>query len=271
MSSLEEKQKLYAELVEEFSELYERYRYLLEHEKPRIEPRYQAAIGIYEFKVNELKLKILMLKRKIQLIQRAINRREEINLKSIDAQIEIELADYTKKLDIQYRKIEAATSTSKGGVLGEVLSREDAQELKEIYRELVKKTHPDIHPDASKEHKEFFARVLAAYKNGDLDALRTLQILYDRRFENEEVKDIQDEAVLDEKIAEIQEQIGSIEDKIDETLDSYPFTLLEILEDRERVNEIKSNLEAEEEKLHRIFTMLQEKLDQMTRGVKGEV
>jgi len=79
----------------------------------------------------------LRLKRKVELIQAKKNRQEKIVLKQIEDVLDAEFAEFQKKLDEQINKINAAIERSRF----DVLSDEEARELKKLYRRIIKALH----------------------------------------------------------------------------------------------------------------------------------
>ena len=57
---------------------------------------------------------------------------------------------------------------------GEILSKEDARELKKLYRKIVKALHPDLRPDLSDEEYRMFQNAVEAYERGDLETIRVI-------------------------------------------------------------------------------------------------
>ena len=79
----------------------------------------------------------MRLKRKVELIQAKKNRQEKIVLKQIEDVLDAEFAEFQKKLDEQINKINAAIERSRF----DVLSDEEARELKKLYRRIIKALH----------------------------------------------------------------------------------------------------------------------------------
>ncbi len=102
-----------------------------------IEMIYMLELGKLEYKVFEAQCVFLRLKRKVELIQAKKNRQEKIVLKQIEDVLDAEFAEFQKKLDEQINKINAAIERSRF----DVLSDEEARELKKLYRRIIKALH----------------------------------------------------------------------------------------------------------------------------------
>jgi len=98
---------------------------------------YMLELGKLEYKVFEAQCVFLRLKRKVELIQAKKNRQEKIVLKQIEDVLDAEFAEFQKKLDEQINKINAAIERSRF----DVLSDEEARELKKLYRRIIKALH----------------------------------------------------------------------------------------------------------------------------------
>ncbi len=132
---------------------------------PRLEKAYMEQVGTYEETVIKEEIECDLVRKKQQMIQTAINRNEPVDEKKIDAQIE-QLRQETFK--------EAAGSQAPSEFAE--LSGDQSSELQSLYREIVKKYHPETHPELTQVHRELFQRAQEAYRLRDLSAL---QLIYD--------------------------------------------------------------------------------------------
>lgn len=135
-----------------------------------IETEYMLKLGSIEYRAYEAQCLSLRLKRKIELIQAKKNRQEKVIISAIEETLDIEFAEYQKRLDEQINKMNDALKRSKA----EVLTDEENKELKKLYRKIVKALHPDINPDVSQAQVQLFDNAVSAYKNGDLNTLRII-------------------------------------------------------------------------------------------------
>jgi len=227
----------YAALLKKVQELRERLSVLLAekddllcHVCENVEATYMVKIGVLEHKAFELQVKVLRLKRKITLIQAKINRQEKVSETEIETQLNAEYADYAEKLQEQMKAINAALHH---GQLGG-LSAEDSKELKTLYRQIVKKLHPDINPNQSETDKKLFLNALDAYKNSDLDTLRAISIL------KSDTPDTITANAFDElnKQEELfDERCRSVSEEIDKIKQSFPYDQMAFLENEDAVKE----------------------------------
>ncbi len=202
-----------------------------------LEMRYMLVLGTLEYKAYETQCKALRLKRKLELIQARKNRQEKVILSEIEEILDDEFEEYREKLDLQINKLNNAIERSKG----ELLTDKEARELKKMYRSIVKKLHPDMNPDISEEELRLFINAVDAYKSGSLE---TLRIIYDM-LGGEDIKPYEESAaekLLKEK-KRLAKAIDNIKAAIDNIKSEYPYTLKEILNDPEKIEEKKRELE----------------------------
>ena len=79
------------------------------------------------------------------MIQARQNRQEKLVLSEIESALDDEFDAYRRRLDEQIHRMNAALERNRG----KLLSKEDARELKRLYRAIVKALHPDLHPRIS--------------------------------------------------------------------------------------------------------------------------
>jgi len=107
--------------------------------KPNLEAEYQKTIGYKELECLENEITARRLKRQIELIQAAVNRQETIAIEKVEKQLDDEFQEWYEKIDDQYQKVKEAQSRIDG-----LMSDEDNEEFRKLYRQLVFKLHPDL-------------------------------------------------------------------------------------------------------------------------------
>ena len=213
-------------LKEELAQLIFEYDNLVNHVCPEIEMEYVLEFGLYEYRLYKLELEIDKLKRKIQLIRIEINHGNEIDLDKIDMQLNEEFEEYEKQVQAQ---IDEINNLEENGV--EKLSPQDSRKLKKLYRKLIKRLHPDLHPNQTFFELNLFYRAVYCFENGDLKGLESVATLLPDG-DVEEVSEI-------EKIKEL---IREFEQRISKLKDDYPYNKKELLEDDAASNEYISML-----------------------------
>ena len=214
--------------------------YLLYHLKPALTAEYMTKIGIWEYKIYEVEIKIRKIRRKIQLIQAKINKQEKINLKEIEKILKIEFTIFQEKLR---KQLEELNKTLKY-IEGQFLTEEETKEIKKIYKEIVKKLHPDLNPQITKEQQELFHNAVQAYENGDLETLKMIKLITEG--EKNTLKTIDKLEELNKKINQLKANIEEINKYTKELLKTFPFDHQELLKNpnwiKERTKELQETL-----------------------------
>lgn len=140
---------------------------------PRIRADYALKIGCWEQALLEAELAARRARRRLALAQAEVNRGVTPQMDAIERVIEAELAEWTAKAEQARIAYEAALEHLLGT---RPMTHAESKELKRLYRALVKRLHPDVcHADASK-YASLFQTAQAAYKSGDIDTLRSLEV-----------------------------------------------------------------------------------------------
>ncbi|WP_407378365.1 hypothetical protein [Methanobrevibacter sp.] len=194
-------------LKEKLSQLIFEYDNLVNHICPEIERLYVLEFGRYEHKLYKIELEIDKLKRKIQLIRIEINHENEINVNKIDDIIKKEFEEYEKQIQAQIDEIKFLEENDV-----EKLSPEDSKKFKKLYHMLIKRLHPDLHPNQTFLELNLFYRAVYCFENGDLKGLESVAaILPDEEFEE-----------LSE-IDHLENLVNEYEEKIEKVKKDYPY------------------------------------------------
>ena len=219
-----------------------------------IEMRYMLTLGALEYKAYELHCTVLRLKRKIEMIQARRNRQEKLVLSEIESALDDEFDAYRRRLDEQIHRMNAALERNRG----KLLSKEDARELKRLYRAIVKALHPDLHPDADPAQARLFHNAVSAYENGDLNGLRLIgemasaPVLPDR--------DEDGLVALEKEKERLTELLEAVREEIEGIKDEYPYILKSIVESPERTAAKRAELEKDAARLRETHAYYQNRL-----------
>lgn len=224
-----------------------------------IETKYMLELGSIEYKAYEAQCAALRLKRKIGLIQAKKNRQEKIIISTIEELLDNEFAEYQKKLDEQINKMNDALRRSKA----DLLSEEDSKELKKLYRAIVKALHPDMNPDSSEAQIELFDHAVTAYKNGDLVTLRIIHEMVGNSPLSESHKNAMTQ--LAEEKSRLQGLLKSVTERIDNIKSEYPYTMKELLEDPDKIEHKRQELECILSQYNELISTYKAKIEEMLR------
>lgn len=203
-----------------------------------IETAYYLKLGALEHKAYEAQCAALRLKRKIELIQARINRQEKVIISQIESILDNEFEEYQAKLNEQIDKMNEALKRS----TAECLTEQENAELKKLYRNVVKKLHPDVNPNVSDAEIRLLDNAVNAYKNGDLAALRIIEEMVSDHTLPEHTQDAM--SMLTEENERLEKMLSSIRESIDEIKSRYPYSVKDIVEEPEKEAERKAELES---------------------------
>ena len=201
-----------------------------------IETKYMLELGSLEYCLYQSECIIMRLKRKVELIQMRINRQEKIDVSAIDKLLDEQFREYQQKLEEKIKKMNEAIERNNG----EVLTEQQVKELKKLYRAIVKALHPDLNPSVTKQQIKLFQNAVTAYKNGDLQTLRIInEMISNNHSEDDNTDNI--EKMRDELIR-LDRMISSINGDVEKIKSEYPYTMKDILFDKEQLNQRKQEL-----------------------------
>lgn len=213
-------------LKEKLTQLIFEYDNLMDHVCLEIERRYVLEFGMQEYSLYKVELEIDKLKYKLKLIQTEINHEKEMDLGKIEEKVFKEFEEYEKKLQGQIDEIKLLEETKV-----EKLSESDTKKLKQIYRMLIKRLHPDLNPNLSYLEISLFFKATNAFKKGDLKELESVVAI----LPDENVEEISE-------IDNLRDLVKSYEDKIVKVKNEYPYNKKELLENRKSGNDYKEML-----------------------------
>lgn len=118
--------------------------------------------------------------------------------------------------------------------INEINEDEDPiHELKRLYRQIVKRLHPDVHPNPTEREKDLLDRANKAYKAGDLEEMRRIwEELAGTEQSEESFEDTEEgRAQLRELIEKLRKRCSELEKEIRQIKRSFPYTIKVLLDD----------------------------------------
>lgn len=228
----------YEMLKREFSELFSLKNEMISHDLPYLTSLYLELIGRKLYEVYCLSLELSILKQRMTLLQAYVNRNEVPDVKAVDKIINVQFAEYQKRIEEEAKKLAAARDYL---LKGSLLSEEETKELRTIYFMIVKRLHPDVNPNLNEKDNELFIKAQAAYEMLDLDSLRLILISLD--LDNPPPVEAYK---LEEMVEKLTENVRELQSQIDKLNLEFPFILKEKLINEEWV---KSELESAQKEI----------------------
>ena len=118
--------------------------------------------------------------------------------------------------------------------INEINEDEDPiHELKRLYRQIVKRLHPDVHPNPTEREMDLLDRANKAFKAGDLEEMRRIwEELAGTEQSEESFEDTEEgRAQLRELIEKLCKRCAELEKEIRQIKTSFPYTIKALLDD----------------------------------------
>lgn len=224
---------------------------------PHIQAEYTSKIGVLEWRVFQMDCETRAMLRRIEMARTMLNRGDQPCYKCIEEDIEAEFAAWCERIKTQAKEIKDA----KQRLDAPTLSRAESRELQTIYRKLAFLLHPDIVGDGNDKRHKLWLQTAEAYKNGDLQTLRTIRLIVGDNAETpENFSDEKDSSLLEtlrNRQAELKKTCENLLEEINEIKATVPYIWHKILDDDEAISERQNEL-------HRQISILREQRQQMT-------
>lgn len=228
-------------LKKEFSELYAEKNDMLTHDEQVLTALYLNAVGQKQHEKYSLTVEIKMMTQRISLYQVYFNRNETPDKPAIEKEIKQQFETYLKKIAEETKRLALAKEFLTEGFLPDA----EVKKLKEVYRQIVKRLHPDLHPDQTAEEKDLFISAQAAYDLNDLNALNAILVSLGTSGAGPEALPVDLKAqveLLNKKVQKLKSQMEQLEKQ-------FPFIYREKLADAAWIEAERNQLDAEIETL----------------------
>ena len=228
-------------LKKEFTELFAQKNDMHTQEEQVLTALYLTAIGQKQHQKYCLSVEIKLMTQRISLYQAYFNRNEYPDIVVIEQKMQKQFAEFQQKIADEAKRIALAKDFLKEGFLSEG----DVKKLKDVYRQIVKRLHPDINPDVTDAEKDLFVKAQAAYDLCDLITLNAILLSLDTSEHKTEVEPLDLKAqvdTLEKHVSKLQQLIATLEKQ-------FPFTFREKLADEGWVDAERAQLDAEIEEL----------------------
>jgi len=230
---------------------------------PQIRADYALKIGCWEQELLQAELAARRARRRLALVQAQVNQGSRPQMDDIELELDEELARWTAKAQQAQAAYEQALSYLTGG--RRMSRREDAQ-VRSLYHTLVKRLHPDV--CGSSQGVVLFRIAQAAYANGDIQALQSLEVAT-RHLESarDDLDDVDDVAVLEQELELVQIQEGVMADRLEELRNCEDMRLDALLSDPDWVTRRTTELRRAVDEWNKV----RDDCDERLRSLKEEI
>lgn len=242
MPDLSPEQKLlymqYDLLKKEFAELLSLKNEMLMHDEPFLIALYLNAVGQLQHQKYCLMVEMKMLMQRIQLMQSYINKNAYPDKQHIEQQLERQFEEYLQKIA---KESEQLTAAKKFLTENSFLPPHIVQKIKEVYKTIVKKLHPDINPRATDPEKELLLKTQVAYDMSNLDALNAILLSLDMH--TPVLMDTP--AGIKDQLGKLHEHVSKLKKQVEELDSKFPFSFRDKLADKRWIENEQQSLEAD--------------------------
>lgn len=202
----------------------------------------------------ELKVECIKKKKTISYCRRRMNRGLAIDTTRMQAEID-------KEMTLYYAQLKEMADDNERAKKAGTISEYRLNRAKKIYRRLTKILHPDINKKTAEDEnlRELWEKVAEAYQRSDADALDDLEVLVRRAM------DTMGDESFELNLDDIEERIERVENQINEILTTEPYIYGELLNDEEKKQAHKEQLQAEHDDYEQYLESLTKTLDDMLR------
>ena len=214
-------------LIEVLSEI----DYITLQVNPILNANYSKCIGCWINREANCQLEMLIAKRKYELAQLKLNCGLNIDdkvISEIENQINNKFVEWKNKIDAMMNEYCSSISLLNNKA---EMNDLDAKEFKRLHRILTKRLHPDL---AGEEYIELFRAMQTAYKLGDIDSLRSMEIATRHLDQKEDSFHTVDE--FNTEILIIESQTTVMKEKLNKLKDEFPYNIKEELNDPKWIN-----------------------------------
>jgi hypothetical protein len=213
---------------------------------PNLEARYQTLIGRYQTELQDLQLRARRHKRHLELLRAAHQQGRQPDREQLQAQLDKELWEWKRRLSDLQDKQEAAEQR-----LRKLRSPDTSAALRSLYRQLVKRLHPDLNPQQSPQEQQMWFETQQAYQWGDWARLETLLAISDEDFPE-----------TLEELARLQERGRELAQALRELRERFPYNLGTRLDDegwvQQQTASLKLEIVLERQRLAKLQAMVEE-------------
>ena len=220
---------------------------LLYKKKPELLNIYMSCIGALENKLYELRMESIRIRYITELMRLNSNLSKKVDVKEIE-----EKADSFLPVSFPEEEIEEAPDQE------DVKEEIDPDELKLLYRNVIKLLHPDIGMEDSLACERLLKDAIEAYEYKDIQVLKTIYQALKELGEKELITGHCADLIsdLEKRICKLKDERDNLEQSLKDIKGKFPFDQEKLLTDPDRISKKQRKLEkdisAETEKLEKL-------------------
>lgn len=227
----------------------------------KLEDEYQKKLGSLEYRSFKVRYETMRLQKKISIIEDKLNSGEAVFLPAVESELDEEFESYISQLRGRKQRILMARHHE---TLDNFLD-DDEEQLREYYRVIIEKIHPDLSPYGHSPRPDLFLKAVDAYRNGmGYTLYRINKEIHDDPslpypFEYASMQRIHDR--YHERVIELTASIGDIET-------SYPYNLKETLHDTLTLYHMQQRIYSEMDRWQNTYEDYERQLEELLTGKK---
>ena len=148
-----------------------------------------------------------------------------------------------------------------------------AQKIKRLYRKIVKRLHPDVHPNPTEHEKDLLNQAMAAFREGNL---QLMERIWDELSGMDAPEDMFDDTPegrekLREMLEKLKARVHFLELEIEHIKMDFPYKMKAFLEDPEAVEQVRSGIQSKIDNVREMNRQLEALINELKEKMrKGE-
>ncbi|MBQ1310895.1 MAG: hypothetical protein IIY55_03520 [Blautia sp.] len=157
--------------------------------------------------------------------------------------------------------------------IGREKKKSPAEELKSLYRKVVKRLHPDVHPDPTEREKALLNEANEAYAKGDLEKMQKIweEICGSDSPEDQFADTPEGIEKLKEMLQKLKKRLHALEEEITGIRSEFPYTMKSFLENEQAVRERRQALAEQLKKTRERDQELGEYIEELRKQMQKQM
>ena len=273
---------------------------LVYHVCPALQAEYDEKIVSLERELMAANMYLKQMQRTVEILQAQMNQQQEPSIEKAEAQAKKENKEYEEDLNrkteearefkkkweesqwFKYDRQEKETREKEKEQKKEQTEKKRtengkeetaADKIKRLYRKIVKRLHPDVHPNLTEHEKELWNRAVKAQQEGDL---AQLEKIWDELSGMDAPEDVFDDTwegrdKLRELLEKLKTRLRLLELEIDQIKADFPYKLKSFLEDPAAVEEVRRGIRSKIDNVREMNRQLEAFINELREKLrKGE-